>query len=288
MGKINFLSICMLFLFLIGCSNNTEGQEFKEKQTKALNFTDDTKVFVIKNIFGDVSVEGISTNKGQLTIDKTLTANTNEDLEKAKKEVEIGIKQFGDTLLVYIYSPDIELSTKKGRFNYRMDDFREDYEFHFDLSVKVPKNIQVIAETINDGDIFISNIHGKLKAHNVNGSVKAENIADIASIITINGDVEVEFSKNPSRNCKFKTINGDIKVYCQKDLSADINYESMNGELFTNYEIISVKSEVSKEEKKKGATTFYKLGSRPHFRIGAGKIKMTFETLNGDMVVRYL
>lgn len=288
MGKINLLSTLMLIFIFIGCSNPAEGQEFKDKQTKELNFTGETKVFVIKNIFGDVNVDGINTTNGQLAISKTLKANTDEDLAKAKKEVEIRVRKFGDTLLVYIYSPDIELNTRDGRFNYRMDNYREDYEFHFDLAAKVPKNIEVIAETINNGDVFINNIQGKLKAHNVNGSVKAENVVDVASIITVNGDVEVGFSKNPSRNCKFKTINGDIKVYCPKDLSAAINYKSMNGELFTNYEITSVKSEVSKEEKRKGKSIFYKLGSRPHFRIGAGEIKMTFETLNGDMIVKYL
>jgi len=288
MGKINIVLMCLALFLLIGCTNQLEAQEFKDKQTKELNFTSDVKVFVIKNIFGNVNVEGSSISKGQLEINKTITANSDEDLEKGKKEMEIRVEKFGDTLLVYIYSPSIELRNKKSQFGYRMDHYDEDYEFHFDLSAKVPKNIEVIAETINDGDIYINDIVGKLKVHNVNGSIKVENVADVKSIVTVNGEIDVDFSQNPSRNCKFKTINGDINVHCKKGLSADINYKSMNGEFYTNYDVKAIESEVLKEKKKKGKTTYYKLGNKSQFRVGEGKIKMTFETLNGDMVVKYM
>jgi cytoskeletal protein CcmA (bactofilin family) len=288
MGKINILSMCCALFLLIGCTNHAEAQEFKDKQTKELNFTSDIKVFVIKNIFGDVNVEGGTTNKGQLDIEQTISADTDADLEEAKKEIEVRIKRFGDTLLVYIYSPDIELRTRKGHFDYHMHHYDKDYEFRFDFSAKVPKNIEVIAETINDGDVYVNNIEGKLKVHNVNGSIKVENVKDVSDAVTVNGEVEVNFSQNPTRNCRFKTINGDIKVLCKKGLSADINYKSMNGEFYTNYEVKTIESEVTKEKKKKGKTTYFKLGNKPQFRVGEGKIKMTFETLNGDMIVKYL
>ena len=288
MGKINIVSTVFVLFLLVSCTNNLEAQEFKDKQTKDLNFTSEIKVFVIKNIFGDVNIEGISADKGQLEIDKAIRANSNEDLEIAKKELELKIEKFGDTLLVYVYSPNIELRKRKGKFSYRMDNYIEDYEFHFDLSAKVPENLEVITSTINDGDIFISNIKGKLKAHNVNGSIKAENVTDVSSVVTINGEIDVNLSRNPSRNCRFKTINGDIKVLCKKDLSADISYKSMHGEFYTNYELEVIDSKVTKEKKKKGNATFYRLGAKPQFRIGDGKIKMKLETLNGDMIVKYL
>ncbi|NJO90839.1 MAG: hypothetical protein HC831_19135 [Chloroflexia bacterium] len=288
MGKINILSMCCALFLLMGCANQVEAQEFKDKQTKELNFTSDIKVFVIKNIFGDVNVEGISSGKGQLNIEKTISADTDVDLEEAKKELEVRIKRFGDTLLVYIYSPDIYLSTRKGHFHYQMEHYERDYEFRFDFSAKVPEKVEVIAETINEGDVYVTNIEGKLGVHNVNGSIKIENVKDVSDAITVNGEVEVSFSENPIRNCRFKTINGDIKVLGKKDLSADINYKSMNGEFYTNYEVKNIESEVTKEKKTKGKTTYFKLGNKPQFRIGDGKIKMTFETLNGDMVVKYL
>ena len=288
MGKINFLSISIVVFLLIGCTNQSKAQEFRDKQSKELDFTAGIKVLVIKNIFGDVNVEGLGSVNGQLEIDKTITAKLKEDLEEGKKELEVKIKKFGDTLLVYIHSPSIELRDRNGKFGYRMDHYDEDYEFHVNFSAKIPKNIEVIAETINDGDIYINNITGKLKAHNVNGSIKVENVADVSSIVTVNGKIEVDFNQNPSRNCKIKTINGDINVHCPKGLSADINYESMNGEFYTNFEVKAIEREVLKEKKRKGKTSYYKLGNKPHFRVGEGKIKMTFETLNGDMVIKHL
>jgi hypothetical protein len=288
MGKNTILSTVFVLFLFISCTNLLEAQEFKDNETKNLNFTSAIKVFVIKNIFGDVNIEGITSNNGKLEIAKTVTADTDADLEEAKKELEVRLKKFGDTLLAYVYSPAIELRIRKGKFGYHMEHYDKDYEFNFDFSAKVPKNIEVIAETINDGDIYINNINGKLEAHNVNGSVKVENVSDVASVVTVNGEIDVDFSQNPSRNCKFKTINGDIKVLCKKGLSADINYKSMNGEFYTNYEVKAIESEVTKEKKKKGKSTFYKLGSKPTFRVGNGNIKMKLETLNGDMIVKYL
>ena len=286
MRKINILFGLLAILACFGISCQANSQEYVEKQTKELNFSK-AKVFIIKNIFGNINIEGTKSLTGQLEIEEKIKANSKPDYEKAKKELEVKVEQFGDTVLVYISSPYIEFRRRNGKFDYRMDNYDDDYQFHYNFSVKIPENIELIASTINDGDIYVNGINGKLKTDNVNGSIKLDNVSGQTLVMTVNGGIDVNFNKNPDNYCKFKTINGDIKVLCNKYLSADVCYKSMNGEFYTNYAVTAIESKAVKEKEQKGGSTLYKLGNTPQFRIGSGEIKMSFETLNGDMIVKH-
>lgn len=281
------LEFILIVLVLLFSSCQAAAQEYTDKESKELNFGSGNKVFIIENIFGGITIEGVAGNKGLLETDKTIYAESKADLEKAKNELKVKIENFGDTVLVYLDAPFIEVRRYHGEISYHMDRMIEDYRFHFDFTAKIPKDAEIIVSTINDGDVYVDGISGKMKVRNINGSVELKNILGQASVSTVNGKIVADFQKSPQENCKFKTINGDISIFCDKNLSADVNYKSMNGEFFTNYSISSLEPEIVKETKKIEGSTFYKIGQKPRFRIGNGKIKMSFETLNGDMTIKY-
>jgi len=287
MGKINILIMSLTLIASLVFSCKSTAQEHVDKQTKELKFGSTNRVFVLKNIFGDINIEGTSASDGKLEIERKITAEDDSDYELAKKELELKIEYVGDTVLVYISSPDIEFRRRGTKFDYRMEHWNPGYQFNYNFSAQIPKDVQVIASTINDGNISIRGIIGKLDASNVNGSIDIENAEKSVSAITVNGKITVDFNKDPNNKCEFKTINGDINVLCSKNLSADVSYKSMNGDFYSNYEMAPIAPENVKEQKKKGTTTIYKLGHHPQFRIGNGKVKMSFETLNGDMVIKY-
>lgn len=287
MGEIKILITGFSLLASLVFSCQSVAQEHVDKQTKELRFATPNKVFIIKNIFGDVNIEGTNSSNGRLEIERKISTDNQADYELANKELEVKIEYFGDTVLVYVSSPDIELRRKGSKVEYRMDRWDKDYEFLYNFTAQIPQNAKVIASTVNNGDIDIKNVKGDLKANNVNGSIRLNNVGESVSAITVNGKINVDFDSHPVRDCEFKTINGDVNVLCDKDLSADVSYKSMNGEFYTNYELVSVAAENVKEQKKRGLTTYYKLGHKPQFRIGNGKVKMSFETLNGDMIIKY-
>ncbi|MDF1550592.1 MAG: hypothetical protein P1P88_22415 [Bacteroidales bacterium] len=287
MGKNNILITGLLLLAWLVISCQLIAQEHTDKQTKKLKFATSNKVFILKNIFGEIKIEGSSDSNGELFVEQKITADSEVDYELAKKELELKIEYFGDTVLVYVSSPDMELRRKGSKIEYQMDHWDKGYQFQYNFTAQVPRNAQVIASTVNDGDIIINGIEGDLKANNVNGSIQIKNAMKSVLAVTVNGEINVEFSNDPEKDCEFKTINGNIKVLCSKNLSADVTYKSMNGDFYSNYELASIAAENVKEKKKKGSSTYYKLGNKPQFRIGSGKVKMSFETLNGDMIIKY-
>jgi hypothetical protein len=272
-------------LLLNSCTSNA--QEYKNTQTKALNFGSGKKVFVIENIFGSIEIDGMGGNSGTIEIAETIKVSSKANYEKAKSELKLKIENSGDTVLVYFEAPYIKNKRDKGNINYQINRMEDDYKFHYDFVVKIPKDAEVYASTVNEGEISITGISAKMEISNVNGGIEMKNVGGQTSASTVNGKIVIDYVKNPSENCKFNTINGDIQILCDRNLSADVNYKSMNGEFYTNFEILSLEPEVIKETKKIDKTTFYKLAQKPQFRIGGGKIKMSFETLNGDMTIKY-
>jgi hypothetical protein len=278
-----FLAAFVTLMF----SCQTGAQEYSNKETRELNFGSGKKVFVIENIFGSINIVAVEGNKGELDIDQTINTENKADYEKAKDELKVKIEAYGDTVVVFIDAPFIKRKTNHGNFNCDFNDVEKKYRFHYNFVAKIPKDAEVIASTINDGDIHVSGIQGKMKVDNINGGIELNDVQGESCISTINGKIDVSYAQSPVENCNFKTINGDINIYCDKNLSADINYESMNGEFYTNYTIARLEPEIVKETKKMDGSTFYKIGQKSKFRIGNGKIKMSFETLNGDMTIKY-
>jgi len=284
--KLN-LKMILIGIVLLLNSCKAGAQEYSNKQTSDLNFGPGKKVFIIENIFGSINIEGINGNKGQIEIAETIKANSKSDYEKAKNELKLKIENSGDTVIVYFEAPYIKSNREKGNINYQVNRMDESYKFHYDFVVKIPKDAEVYASAINEGEIKVNGIAGKIDINNINGGIEMKNVQGQTTASTINGKIEIDYFKSPVENCKFITINGDIQVFCDKNLSADVNYKSMHGEFYTNFAISTLEPEIIKETQKIDQSTFYKLAQKPQFRIGNGKIKMSFETLNGDMTIKY-
>ena len=150
--------------------------------------------------------------------------------------------------------------------------------------IKVPRVLNLLVSTVNNGNVEIENLGGSIVANNVNGSIKLSGISREAVASTINGNVDINYSKNPEKACRFYTLNGDINAWFQKGLAATMSFESFNGELFTNVpRLESLPVAIEKKETRKGIK-FKVNGNR--FKVGDGGVFLDFETFNGDVYVK--
>ncbi|MFN8256561.1 MAG: DUF4097 family beta strand repeat-containing protein [Bacteroidales bacterium] len=279
--------LILIGLALLLNSCKAEAQDYKDVQTKELTFGSGKKIFLIENIFGSVTIGGTEGNKGSMEITESIKADSKADYDKAKSELKLKIENAGDTVRVYFEAPYINNRWNKGYKKSGNCKWDINYKFHYDFVVKIPKDAEVYASTVNDGEISVTGIFAKMEINNINGGIELKNVRGQTNASTINGKIKIDYLKVPDEDCKFNTINGDIQIYCDKNLSADVDYKSMNGEFYTNFDIKALDPEVTRETKKIDQSTFYKLEQKPKFRIGTGKIKMSFETLNGNMTIKY-
>lgn len=276
------------------------GQTFSEKTVKELSFEKKglNNAVMVANINGSIKVTGYEGDKLVVEVTKTIKAKTNERLEQGKKEIQLGVIDRADTLILFADGTCNKFGRQRDKkhswgiysgWGYSWSDCQGErcdppYDYILDFTLKVPSSVNLLVSTVNDGDIAVSGMRAALRVDNINGSIKLSHITKEASASTINGDVDVEYDKNPDKACRFYTLNGDINAWFQKGLAANMSFESYNGDFYTNVEQLeSLPVAVEKEER--GDGTKYKVNGN-RFKIGNGGVLLDFETFNGDVYLK--
>ena len=275
-------------------------QEFSEKITKELTFEKkgSNNALMVANINGHINVTGYAGDKILLEANRTIYAKTDSRLEKAKQEVQLGIIDRADTLIVYVEDGCNSFGranprnrnnwTRKG-WGYNWDcgdrNCRKEYDYKMDFTLKVPYGLHLMVSTINEGNITVENVKGTVDAHNINGSIKLSNLEREAEASTINGDVDIEYAVNPTKDCRFYSLNGDINAYFNKGLAASMSFESFNGSFYTNIDDLEPLP-VKLIEKAEGEGIKFKVSGN-RYQIGnGGNAYLDFETFNGNVYLK--
>jgi len=286
----------LYFVIILLCSFSTLAQEHTEVIKKELQFSkiSSNNLLTVNNINGSISVEGYSGNKILLEVKKTLSSKTQSKLEKGKKEIELGIHEEGNGIIVYTKTPCSKVKYEKSDNNTwfwktwtNNCNWENEIRFNFDIKIKIPYDLNIDISTINDGNVVVKNVSGEVKANNINGNITLEKIAGKTNAHTINGDVDIEYSKNPGKDSKYYSLNGDINAYFQKGLSAKLTFESFNGDFFTNIDDMEMMPTLV-QKKAKGKGIKYKVGGKSNMKVGRGKVLLDFETFNGNVYVKEL
>ena len=288
----------IILLVVTSISINSLAQTFTEKITKEFSFEKPgvDNALMIANINGGITVVGYAGDKISVEVTRTLRAKTPERLEQGKAQIKLGVMDLADTIILYTQGICSRFGKKykeKGDWSHRQgwgyewnqdDDCKELCEYTLDFVIKVPAAVNLLVNTVNQGDLKIESVKGSIVANNVNGSITLSNISREAIASTINGNVDITYTKNPEKACRFYTLNGDINAWFQKGLSANMSFESFNGELFTNVpQLESLPAEVEKKETSAGIK--YKVNGNL-FKVGNGGVVLDFETFNGDVYIK--
>jgi hypothetical protein len=265
-------------------------KEFKEKISKTIPLKGDlaSSVLLLDNINGLVTVEGYSGTEIQFEVEKTLEADDEAWLEKAKKEVELVFEQSGDSVMVYIVTPHTRWFRDKSGYSYRSwhNNWRQDYDYRFDFKIKVPSQVNLDVNTVNSGDLSIKNSTGVVYASNVNGSISLDVKSNKVVARTVNGDITGDFLMVPSKDSMFETLNGDIKLTFPENLSADLEFKNSNGDFYTNYPVVeALPVAVDKTEDRDHGKKVYKVAQYNRVRVGKGGIALRFKSFNGDIYI---
>jgi DUF4097 and DUF4098 domain-containing protein YvlB len=279
----------------------TYAQQFSDKITKEFAFEKktSTNAIMVANINGSVKVTGYEGDKIILEVNRSIDAKTDTRLQKAKQEVQLGVIDRADTLILYVQEGCNTFGRRTSRKNnngwfkngwgYNWDcnngNCRSEYDYKMDFTLKVPNSVQLMVSTVNEGDIVVENVKGSVDADNVNGSIKLTNLEREADASTINGDVDIEYSSNPSKDCRFYSLNGDINALFRKGLAANMSFESFNGSFYTNIDKLEpLPVRVVKTDNKEGIK--YKVNGN-RYQIGSGGgAYLDFETFNGNVYLK--
>ncbi len=281
MKKLIFILLSLIIAVGLFAAAEYKVEESEDIQ-KTLKFLDPSKskeIFV-DNIFGYIHVEGTSSKDVQLIVHKTIKARSADRLKKAKEEVTLDIKEDGNTIDLYVNGPfRCPEEEREGRV------WRDPgYAVHYDFTLRVPHQTSLTLKTVTEGDISVKNVEGDFEIKNVNGQIEMTGVSGSGNAHTVNGKVEVSFTKNPNSNCSFKTINGDVKINFQPKLSADFWLKTFTGDAFSDFPVSYLPSKPAKEYHEKGKFV-YKSNNTTGLRIGKGGPEIKMDTMNGDILI---
>ena len=259
------------------------GEDFPEmeKETirKTLDFSNPVgmKSLNVDNVDGAIQVTGYDGTTVQVDVAKTVRARSKDDLDLAKKEVELKVSEKNNRIEIYVDGPfRCQDGSRRSR--------RLFYRVNYDFQIMVPRNCDLDLRTINNGDIRVERVDAKYDIENVNGKIEMNEVAGSGRAHAVNGGVKIMFSRNPSGDCSFGSLNGNIDVAVRPDFSADCWFKTFNGGAYTDFEIRPLPQPVAEPERRNGMFV-YKGNRFFGGRIGNGGPQIKFDAFNGNIHV---
>src|SRR5215467_8910838 len=183
------------------------------------------KLLDVDNIFGSIEVVGGQSDQVQLVVNKSIRAESKERMEAAKKEVTLDITDQPDLLKLYVNGP-FRCNCNNGRDNCGGWHGDNGYRVKMDFQIQVPRNVEITLKTVNSGHVQVRDVTGNFSVHNVNGGIDMQNVAGSGVARTVNGGVKVTFRENPREKSEFATINGNVDLYFTRGLAADFRFKT--------------------------------------------------------------
>jgi hypothetical protein len=255
----------------------TEHEEEKIEKSFAMPASAGRRTLEIDNVWGSIEVVGRASDQVQLTVSKSIRAESKGKMEQARKEVTLDITQQADALKLYVNGPFRCNCHDCARSR---DD--EGYVVKMDFQVQVPRDIDIKVKTVNEGRVSVRDINGSFLVRNVNGEIQMRNIAGAGTARTVNGPVKVSFRQNPREASDFETVNGNVELQFARDLSADFRFKTFNGGIYSDFPVTALPVQGMKEEHH-GTKVIFRADRYTGARVNAGGPQIKVENLNGDI-----
>ncbi len=239
----------------------------------------------VRNISGDIRVEGTTNPSVEMSIRKVIRAETRDDLAEAQRDVRLDFRDGGPRVEATVTDRRGHVCGERGNDDGRRWE-RVHYDVEFDFTIRVPRDVALRLCTINSGDVIVSGTQGDFNVENVNGPIEMTRVAGSGRAHTVNGGVRVTFTANPKAPSSFKTVNGNVDVMFLDGLAAEFRMKTMNGGLFTDFDAQPVATPVAAAGERRNGKFVYRANDFTRVRVGGGGPEITFETLNGNVRAR--
>jgi hypothetical protein len=271
----------LLMLLLPAMAPGRDGYRLEKKDTVSRVFQfsspEREKTVKIDNVFGSITVSGARTTEARLEAKKLTRADSQEDMQKAEREVTLKMEEKDNVLDIYVDGPF------RCRDGSRRGSDR-DYVVTYDFTLQVPEQTSLVLKTVNGGNIVVRNVRGEFTIRNVNGPIEMQGIAGPASCRTVNGGIRAVFYENPAAPCSFTTVNGDLEAGFAAGLAAEFQLKTLNGGIYSDFPVSYLPARPGTVNRESGRFVYHSRNFQG-VRVGQGGPEIRMETLNGDILI---
>lgn len=275
--KINSLKYILLMVTLFA-GLHLNAQDYEEKLVVPLSKPGSKGSLEVGLIMGSIKVEGYN---GKEVIVMAKTVKNEERRERKGRNEErsdlTGLKKISSNAF------ELEIEEKDNH----VDISSSHYNQKIDLEIKVPINFSLELGTVNNGNIYVSNVKGNHEISNVNGNIEMYAISGSVVASTVNGKIIVVFDEvEPNTPMAFANMNKQIDLTIPAATKATLKMDSKMGEVYTDFDAEIVKTDP--EVKKSSDEGVYKVSVSQVVtaKINGGGPEFNFKNFNGDIIVR--
>jgi DUF4097 and DUF4098 domain-containing protein YvlB len=245
-------------------------QTIEDKSKEHRTFSG-VRELMVDDVTGSIDVTASNGSSVEADIVRTLSAESQDRIALARKEVRLDVTQEGGLVRLMV----------NGSFRHGSSGYHAAYDF----TLRVPRDIRLDLRTVNRSKITVRGTSGDFAISNVNGGIEMNDIQGSGSVHTVNGPVKVIFARNPAGAASFKSVNGTLDVSFRPGLNADVKMKTLNGGLFTDFPVSALPIAGAPPERRDGKFVF-RSNRMTGVRIGSGGPELSFETLNGDVLIK--
>ncbi len=214
--------------------------------TKTYALTPEEGAFEVKNLNGDITVEGWDEAQAEVKVIKR--GGSPEDREN----VEIKVERDGNHL-------GLQTGGGEGQVTYE---------------IKLPHRLQHVGLSTLNGNVKIAGVHSGLEVTAQNGNLKLEDVGGAISAKTLHGNMKVVLAADGhDAEQVFTVLNGNIGVELQGDINATVKLEATTGSIDMDDALgLSVVKQM--------------VGQRAAGQLGQGGPPLVIKTLSGNIKLK--
>jgi DUF4097 and DUF4098 domain-containing protein YvlB len=211
-----------------------------------------------------------------------------EDRDDAEFEI---IVADGDRRIV---TPSGTQPLKGGGYSLEVEE--DDNEIHLDMDwrvtkvsvvARIPKRADVELQTINDGEIIVSNLIGNLELYNTNGPITARNVSGSVIAESVNDTIDIAFdSFSDDGASSMESINGDLILALPAGVGVTTQLDTSRGEIYSDFEVEvrPVEQVIERDDTRNGVSI--QIESVIVADINGGGHVVRMKSLHGDLNIR--
>lgn len=151
---------------------------------------------------------------------------------------------------------------------------------------RVPRNANLILDTVNDGEILVQDIVGSLQLENTNGPITARNVSGSLIAESVNEVIDVSFDAlSADEPTSMTTLNGDLRIAIPESAGVQLHLDTGMGEIYSDFEVEVQPTQpiVQREEDEDGIEV--RIESVIVADINGGGPIVRLKTLHGDISI---
>ena len=288
------MKIAAALLLMIAVTTGLKAQT-EQKEQLTVPLSEPGKPFKLNVGLVNGSIKVVSYEGKDILIDIQAGSMTEKKARKAYKDGGVNVNVNTNVNMEKSNSGGMKRINAGNNFDVSAEEKNNRVTVHSDswkgaitLTIKVPQSEAGLKlNTVNDGDIDVTNVNGEMEISNTNGAIHLTNVSGSVVANTVNGPVVATFKNIDAKAAMaFSTLNGNVDVTFPATFKGNMKLKTDMGEMYTDFDIETDRSQAKVNRTNQNGMYRVSTDSWIYGKINGGGPEIMMKNMNGNIYIR--